>query len=200
MRKLLIPLFFLLSFSTSVKSDFEKNFYQVGKASNLELGYFAEFFLEYDSFTGETKCAEYGWLILPRNLEFNISLDTEYKQFPKSLKRFYPSKRSLNKNSLFIWNRSEEKLGGKKTSYVKYRFDNGPIIEPPPNGIIEIPYSKWKQHNELKLRDVITIDGSEEFWYGKSRKIDHTIYLQELDRFSKDARKYGCILTGFNKK
>ena len=197
MKKLLIPLFFLLTFSTPLKSDFEKNFYQVGKASNSELGFFAKFFLEYDSFTGETKCNEYGSIWLPPNLEFNLSLDTEYKQFPKSLKRFYPSKRSLNKNSLFIWNRSE-KLGGR-TSYVKYRFDNGPIIEPPPNGIIEIPYSKWKQHNELKLRDVITVDGPEEV-YGKSGKIDQTIYLEELDRFAKDAKIYGCKITGFNSK
>ena len=197
MKKLLITLFFLLTFSTSVKSDFEENSYQVGKASNMKLGYQAKIFLEYDSFTGETKCTNYGRILLPPNLEFNLSLDTEYKQFPKSLKRFYPSKRSLNRNSLFIWNRSEKV--GAKTSFVKYRFDNGPIIEPPPNGIIEIPYSKWKQHNELKLRDVITVDGPEEI-YGKSGKIDHTIYLQELDRFSKDAKKYGCILTGFNKK
>ena len=198
MRKLLIPLFFLLSFSTSVKSDFEKNFYQVGKASNLELGYYAEFFLEYDSFTGETKCKEYGWILLPPNLEFNLSLDTNYKEFPKSLKRFYPSKRSLNRNSLFIWNKTES--GEKRTSYVKYRFDNGPIIEPPPNGIIEIPYKEWKRHKELKLRDVITVNVPYENVYGKSGKIDQTIYLEELDRFSKDAKKYGCRLSGFNKK
>ena len=69
----------------------------------------AKISLEYDSFTGETKCKNYGWVLLPPNLEFNLSLDTEYKVFPKSLKRFYPSKRSLNKNSLFIWNRSEKR-------------------------------------------------------------------------------------------
>ena len=197
MNKFVIALLFVFLFPTSVKSDFEKNFYQLGKASNIESGYFAEFSLGYDSFTDETKCGKYGWVSLPPNLEFNISLDTEYKMFPKSLKRFYPSKKSLNRNSLFIWNRSE-KLGAK-TSYVKYRFDNGPIIEPPPNGIIEIPYKEWKRHKELKLRDVITVDGSE-MLYGKSGKIDHTIYLEELDRFSKDAKKYGCTLTGFNGK
>ena len=197
MKRLLVSLLFLLTFSSSVdagpwtqmlkgglkeglkqdestndkKSNFESFEYQLSD-DEVHTG---SFYLIYDSFTGETECKNSHFL--PAYLELGVSSDL--REYPKSLKHLFPNKSRLNKDSLFIWNEK------KRNVYTKYRLDNGPIIEPDPNGIIEIPYNKWKRHKELKYRSIF-------YSYNPTRKYDVVFNLKELNRFVKDKRKYGC--------
>ena len=203
MKKLIIPLFFLLTLSISVnaspwsqmlkgglkeglknnqstnnkKSKFESFTYKVTDQDTYD----ASISLEYDSFTGETKC-KYPQILLPMILELDGYLDT----------RRFPNKGNPNKASLYIRN----ERGKRQDKITKYRLDNGSIQEFNPNEIVEIPYRKWKRHKELKLRTFYSSFSYTDI-YGKKTVStpvtkDFVIYLNELDRFVKDKRRYGC--------
>ena len=203
MKKLIIPLFFLLTLSISVnaspwsqmlkggikgglkkdksinnkKSKFESFTYKV---TDNEI-YEGSISLEYDSFTGETKC-KYPRIFLPMILELDGYLDS----------RRFPNKGNPNKASLYIWN----ERGKKQDKITKYRLDNGPIQEFNPNEILEIPYRKWKRHKELKLRTFYSSFAYTDIYGNKTVSTpitkDFVIYLKELDRFIRDKRKYQC--------
>ena len=159
------------------KSKFESFTYKV---TDNEI-YEGSISLEYDSFTGETKC-KYPRIFLPMILELDGYLDS----------RRFPNKGNPNKASLYIWN----ERGKKQDKITKYRLDNGPIQEFNPNEILEIPYRKWKRHKELKLRTFYSSFAYTDIYGNKTVSTpitkDFVIYLKELDRFIRDKRKYQC--------
>ena len=193
MKKFLIPIVLLLTFSTSTNADPFKQMLKGGAKGGLKGGNKEEkswtkvvwekkltdkspatkITIKYDSFTKEKSCFSY-----PRLPNF-IELDGL-----KALEG--EGNGDFERKSIFIFTFKDQPL--------QFKWDQIPTIyEDPPNTVNEASYEIWSKFKKLKTRSTYpsfrgVLDGKMNPSYTK----DEVIFLNRIDDYLKARKRYGC--------